>query len=122
MQRRVFMVGCGAALGFPTTGIADRAVYPVPEGPPGAPFSDVNFKLAVMSALVDNGVINLGKPPQLARHLVGDGFDYEREGYHPVPEVRDYLARYPLSPDMLGSLDTLNLDGGSSIYHHIWHF
>lgn len=116
------MAGCGAAISFPCTAIANRPFYPAPEGAPGDPFSDVNFKLAVMSALADDGIISLGSPPQLAQHLLGDRFDYEREGYHPIPAVQDYLARYPLTPDMLGLLGTLNLDGGNALYHHIWPF
>jgi len=104
------------------TGIASQPTYPAPEGAPGAPFVDINFKLAILSALYEQGIVHLGQPPQLAEHVLGRTFDVGREGYQLVPEVLDYLARYPLNQDMLGSLETLDLDGGSSIYHHIWHF
>ncbi|WP_375143262.1 hypothetical protein [Pelagibacterium sp. H642] len=34
----------------------------------------------------------------------------------------DYLAHYPLDLEKLAALESLNLDGGGMIYHHIWHF
>lgn len=101
---------------------ASQPSYPAPSGPAGSPFSDINFKLAVLSALIENGIIDLGAPPQLAAHVLGREFDVGREGYRPIPEVLDYLARYPLTPEMLSAVETFDLDGGGPIYHHIWHF
>lgn len=101
---------------------ASELDYPAPQGPAGAPFADVNFKLAVLSALDEQGTIVLGDPPKLTEHLLGRRFDIDAEGYEPVPEVLDYLARYPLDSETLAALEVLNLDGGSMIYHHIWHF
>lgn len=122
MQRREFMVAGGLFIASRATAIANQSTYPTPRGLSGAPFADVNLKLAVLSALDEQGVIDLGQPPQLADHVLGRKFDVGSEGYKPVPEVLDYLARYPLDPQKLAALETLNLDGGSSIYHHIWHF
>lgn len=69
------------------------------------------------------GIIDLGTPRQLAEHVLGPGeFDVGREGYHPIPAARDYLVRYPLTPDMLGEIDTVILDGGNAIYAYIWLF
>ncbi|TKT75804.1 hypothetical protein XW59_018355 [Aquamicrobium sp. LC103] len=102
--------------------MANQLHYPAPQGPAGAPFADVNLKLAVLSALDEQGTIALGEPPKLAEHLLGRSFDVATEGYRLVPEVLDYLARYPLDSQKLATLETLNLDGGSTIYHHIWHF
>jgi hypothetical protein len=122
LRRREFLVGGALAVAATAMGKASQPPYPEPAGPPGAPFADVNFKLAVLSALADDGVIDLGAPPQLAEHVLQRPFDIDREGYAPVPAVRDYLARYPLTPKMLGAIENFNLDGGSGIYHHIWHF
>ncbi len=102
--------------------MASQLEYPAPQGPAGAPFADVNFKLAVLSALDEQGTITLGQPPTLAEHLLGRRFDVGTEGFRPVPEVLDYLARYPLDLEKLAALESLNLDGGSMIYHQIWHF
>ena len=122
MIRREFLVASGLLIAGSATGAPGQEAYPAPEGAPGAPFGDPNLKLAVLSALNEQGLIRLGRPPQLTEHVLSRMFDIEREGYRPVPEVLDYLARYPLDRQTLAALRTLEIDGGSSIYHHIWHF
>lgn len=121
MRRRQFLIG-GALTTLGTPAAADIPPYPAPSGPPGAPFSDVNFKLMVLSALSSQGVIDLGRPPALANHILGRPLDMSSEAYDVVPAVLDYLARYPLTADHLAKVETLTLDGGSGIYHHIFHF
>lgn len=131
MKRRAFMIGGmivggmiggGAIMTFPRDVFANQPDFPAPSGAPNAPFDDLNFKLAILAALEEQGLISFGTPPQLAEHVLGRKFDMSNEGYKPVPAVLDYLARYPLTPQMLDELQILNLDGGSMIYHHIWHF
>ena len=88
----------------------------------GAPFSDINLKIAVLGSLVSREMICLGTPSQLAERVLGRSVDLEREGCALIPEIREYLAAYPLTNVQLGSVETLHLDGGSSIYPYIWYF
>jgi hypothetical protein len=97
-------------------------VYADPQGEPGAPFKDVNFKLAVLSELISKGDLDLSDPQDLYDHVLGRRFDLEAEGYQPVSAARDYLARYPLTPDLLDKVKTLELDGGADIYPYIEYF
>lgn len=102
--------------------MATASRYPVPEDMPGAPVGDPNLKLAILSSLVDKQLIDLGTPQQLAEYLLGRPVDLENEGYKPIPAVRAFLDRYPLSTDLLNQIDELVLDGGSSIYRYVWFF
>jgi hypothetical protein len=96
--------------------------YPAANGAPGAPFADANFKLVVLSSLLDAKVIDLGTPRQLASHVLGRPVDLEDEGYDLIPAAQDYLARYPLTEDLLAQVESLVFDGGSSIYRYIQYF
>lgn len=97
-------------------------VLPAPAGEPGAPFKDVNLKLAVLSELIEKGHIDIGEPQDLYDHVLSRHFDLEAEGYQPVPEARNYLARYPLSEELLAKVTSLVTDGGSEIYTYIEYF
>jgi hypothetical protein len=107
-----------------------KAVYPakqavafaLPDGEPGAPFKDVNFKLAVLSELITKGDLDLGDPQDLYDHVLGRRFDLEAEGYQSVAEARDYLARYPLTQELLDKVKSLEFDGGADIYPYIQYF
>src|SRR5204862_8064680 len=44
--------------------------YPAPDGAPGAPFADPNFKLAVLSALHEQDDIDLARPKDLAEFVL----------------------------------------------------
>lgn len=79
--------------------------YPPPEDVAGKPFIDPNFKLSVLGALVDLGVIDLGDPRSLAKHVLRRDVDLEEEGYDLIQPVYEYLTRYPLSPEHLGALE-----------------
>lgn len=70
-------------------------VYPEPSGAPGAPFKDVNFKLAVLSQLIDTADIDIGDPQDLYDHVLQRPFDLEAEGYEPVPEARAFWRAIP---------------------------
>ncbi|MFN7093159.1 MAG: DUF6892 domain-containing protein [Allorhizobium sp.] len=96
--------------------------YPAASGTAGAPFSDVNLKLAVMSALLDAKLLDLGTPEQLAIHVLGRPVDLEEEGYDLIPEALDYLARYPLTDELLTSVEQMEFDGGATIYPFAWYF
>lgn len=96
--------------------------YPAPEGAPGAPFADANLKLVVLSALLWDKAIDLGTPEELASHALGRAFDLYEEGDDPVPEAMEYLARYPLTEDLLGEVRALTFDGGEEIYRYVWYF
>jgi len=122
LKRRDLLATGGilATLAWSRTATASR--FPVPEDVPGAPFDDPNLKLAILSSLIDKRRIDLGSPKQLAEHVLGRSVDLEKEGYKPIPAVRAYLDRYPLSPDLLNQIDELILDGGNSIYRYVWFF
>lgn len=96
--------------------------FPAPSGDAGAPFKDVNFKLAVLSELIDNGTIDIGDPQDLYDHVLGRRFDLEREGYDEVPEARDWLSRFPMTPDLLAKVTFLEFDGSATIYRYINYF
>nr|WP_250811520.1 hypothetical protein [Neorhizobium tomejilense] len=96
--------------------------YPIASGDPGAPFSDVNLKLAVLSALLRAKAIDLGSPEELASHVLGRPVDLEKEGYERIPEALDYLSRYPLTDELLASVEWIEFDGGAVIYPYVWYF
>ncbi|WP_245314321.1 hypothetical protein [Rhizobium sp. R634] len=96
--------------------------YPAAAGIPGAPFADPNLKLVVLSSLLDAKQIDLGTPAQLATHLLGRAVDLEHEGYEIMPEAQDYLARYPLTDELLATVEEIAFDGGGSVYRYVWYF
>ncbi|GLR84734.1 DUF6892 domain-containing protein [Bradyrhizobium iriomotense] len=98
-------------------------VYPAPTEPPGHPFSDPNFKLAVLSDLLDRDIIHLGTKRELASFVLGRPFDIDAEGYEFIRPVYDYLVRYPLTADQMDAVERIDCaDGGLSIYSYIWPF
>jgi hypothetical protein len=96
--------------------------YPAAANPPGHPFVDPNFKLVVMSDLIDRNIITLGTTAELASFVLKRPFDREQEGYSLNRPVYDYLLRYPLGQDHLDKVETIDFGGGLSIYPHIWPF
>ncbi|MEQ1653492.1 MAG: hypothetical protein ABL897_13460 [Hyphomicrobium sp.] len=96
--------------------------YPAPLGSPGAPFKDVNLKLAILSELIDNGHIDIGEPQDLYDHVLGRPFNLEEEGYTHIDEAHDYLARYPLSQELLDTVTSIEFDGSSTSYRYINYF
>ena len=96
--------------------------YPAPAGRPGDPFDDANFKLVVLSSLNGIRAIDLGQPQDLAEFVLRRPVDLEQEGYEPIREAYDYLARYPLGDAELAKVEALNFDGGNPIYRHFYYF
>jgi len=96
--------------------------YPATSGAPGAPFSDQNLKLAVLSSLLDAKLIDLGTPEQLATHILGRPVDLEEDGYELIAEALDYLVRYPLTDELLAAVEKIEFDGGATIYSFAWYF
>lgn len=107
-----------------------EAEYPEPTEPPypaaagmvGAPFTDPNLKLVVLSSLLDGKQVDLGTPDQLATHVLGRAVDLEDEGYEIIPEALDYLVRYALADELLGSVEEIEFDGGGTVYEYAWYF
>lgn len=97
-------------------------LYPAPAGQPGEPFDDPNFKLAVLSALMEAGAIELGSPQELAGFVLRRPVELAKEGHQPIPEAYDYLVRYPLSAADLAKVETLIFDAGNEIYRYCHYF
>ena len=97
-------------------------VYPPPAGAPGAPFADPNFKLVVLSSLLEADALDLAEPKDLAEFVLKRPVDLEREGYARIAEAYDYLVRYPLTDADLAQVETITFDGGSEIYPYCFRF
>lgn len=87
-----------------------------------APFTDANFKLAVLDALMAAGQLDLGSYPEFLQFIEGPQYDYEKNGYQASAAAYAYLTRYPLTVRQLGSVARLILDGGLNIYPYIYPF
>ncbi|MEM6305997.1 MAG: hypothetical protein AAF744_14865, partial [Pseudomonadota bacterium] len=87
-----------------------------------APFTDPNFKLAVISELIETRVLDLGDFVEFLRFIEGPEYDYEADGYAPSADAYDYLGRYPLTPDQLAQVTFLEFDGGLAIYEYVFPF
>lgn len=96
--------------------------YPAPAGAPGAPFGDPNFKLAVMSSLLESGVLDLAEPGDLAAFVLKRAVDLEEDGYDLISEAYDYLVRYPLTETDLAKVEAITFDGGNEIYPYCYYF
>lgn len=94
---------------------APAGKYPAPNALRGAPFADPNFKLIVLDALREAGVIDLGSPRQLTEHVLGRRTDAWKEGRG---LVRDYLLRFPLTDEHLAAVETLIFEGSIAIYQY----
>lgn len=90
--------------------------------PTGARFADVNFKLIVLSSLVEGKALDLGTPEDLASHVLQRDVDLEDEGYDLMPEVLEYLACYPLTKEMLAQVGSIGFGGGNKLYRFAWYF
>jgi hypothetical protein len=97
-------------------------VYPAPAGERGAPFVDPNFKLAVLSALLETDQLDLSSYDDLASFVLKRPVDLEKEGYELIPAAYDYLTRYPLTDDDLALVETITFDGGNDIYPYCYRF
>jgi hypothetical protein len=96
--------------------------YPPPDKTAGAPFADPNFKLVIIDELIAKGVIDLGEPEALAKHILGPEYKEERDGYKLLKPVCDYLVRYPLASRHLAAVEELTFDGGNDIYTYVFPF
>lgn len=96
--------------------------FPAAVEPRGAPFKDLNFKLVVMSHLVDRHIIDRGRSSELAEFVLKRPFDVGNEGYELVRPVYDYLVRFPPTKQHLDAVETIVVDGGNWIYRYIWPF
>ena len=85
-----------------------------------APFTDPNFKLAVMAELIDTRRLDLGDHVAFLRVVEGPGYDPRENGLFPSQKAYDYLGRYPLAKRHLDALRVLEFDRGLSIYPYVW--
>jgi hypothetical protein len=99
-----------------------QMAYPAAAGAPGAPFGDPNFKLAVMSSLLESGALDLAAPEDLAAFVMKRAVDLEEDGYDMIREAYDYLVRYPLTDADLAKVETITFDGGNEIYPYCYYF
>lgn len=97
-------------------------LYPPAEGAPGAPFADPNFKLAVLSSLLEHDSLDLSSYEDLASFVLKRPVDLEKEGYEFMPAAYEYLARHPLTDADLALVETLTFDGGNEIYPYCYRF
>ncbi len=85
----------------------------------GVAIDDGNFKLAILGDLVEEGLIDLGEPQELADHVYGRVVELDTIGYEFSTEIYDFLVRYPIEANKLRSLESLYVDATSRIYTYI---
>jgi hypothetical protein len=90
--------------------------------PAGAPFTDLNFKLVVLDALLEARLIDLGNASQFLSRVLGRPYDPRGDSQwpHKCQAAYDYLVRILLTPDQLSAVTALCFDGGNAIYDYIW--
>lgn len=90
--------------------------------PAGAPFADPNFKLVVLDALLEAGLVDLGSSSQFLSRMLGRPYDPRRDSQwrDKCQSAYDYLIRIPLTSDHLAAVTELCFDGGNAIYDYIW--
>ncbi|MBV6658523.1 MAG: hypothetical protein KI785_12220 [Devosiaceae bacterium] len=85
-------------------------------------FSDVNFKLAVISSLITSGTIDLGTPSAFLARVDKPDYDIEEDGYELSEAAYAYFRTMPLSAEQLGAVRSLSFDGGLPIYEYVFPF
>lgn len=87
-----------------------------------APFTDVNFKLTVLSRLIETGALRFGDFVEFLGFVEGPTYNYEEHGYEASAKALDYLTRYPIPAAALTNLEELWFDGGIEIYPYVFPF
>lgn len=77
-------------------------------------FKSLNFKLAVLEQLLEEGYLSDEWQALKEQYYDDDNFDYE-----PIPQLLDFCAEVVLTEDMLEDVRLLVFDGGLNIYHDI---
>lgn len=85
-------------------------------------FQDTNFKLTVINALMEAGVLDFGFYPDFLKQIEGPDYDYENDGYQLSPKAYRYFADYPLTAEQLAKVEYLSFDGGLAIYPFMFPF
>ena len=85
-------------------------------------FRDTNFKLTVVAALMDAGVLDFGVYTDFLKQIEGPQYDYENDGYNLSAKSYQYFADYTLTADQLAKVQRLTFDGGLEIYPFIFPF
>jgi hypothetical protein len=103
--------------------VAPEGRYRIAAGTPGSPFADPNVKMYVVGALMEKHLIDLGESQELAMHVRGRFVDFDKVGYKLLKDVRDFIAKYPLTTDELSSVERLYFDRTVDIIGFVWpHF
>ena len=78
------------------------------------PFSDVNFKLAVVQELM----YNQGLLPRfdLREHAAEQGFTYDDGSVEAVPEALAYFEALEVPAELAEKITEIEMDGGNEIY------
>jgi len=98
------------------------AISPQAKADDPVTFQDTNFKLTVIDALMELGVLNFGDFTEFLKQVEGPDYDYEQDGYDLSEKAYRYFADYPLTPDQLAKVEILVFDGGLEIYPFIFPF
>jgi hypothetical protein len=87
-------------------------------------FQDFNFKLAVVQVLMYEKY--LLKPEfdvhQFVERYTAREIDVDAEGYHIIPEVKEYFERLEIDQKYAGEITEIYQDGGNDVYMHICPF
>lgn len=93
-------------------------------GHPAIPFTDFNFKLAVIDVLMyeKNRIEPKFDLYDFIRYYKKRRIDIEEEGYHIIPEAKIYFEQLEIEQSLADGIEVLELDSGSEIYHHLYPF
>lgn len=81
------------------------------------PFTDTNFKLAVVQELM----YNQGLLPRfdLRAHAAAQGFTYDAGSFEAVPEALAYFEALEVPAELAEKITEIEMDGGNEIYLQI---
>lgn len=87
-----------------------------------SPMVSQNFKLTVISALMDAKVLDFGTFTEFLKQVEGPQYDYENDGYDRSEKAYRFFAELPLTKQQLGKVEELYFDGGIEIYPFVYPF
>ncbi|MEM7058768.1 MAG: hypothetical protein AAF557_14350 [Pseudomonadota bacterium] len=85
-------------------------------------FQDPNFKLTVISALMENGELTFDAYPEFLKQIEGSQYDYEKDGYRLSTPAYQHFVDLKISADQLATIQALVFDGGLEIYPYVYPF
>lgn len=83
---------------------------------------DKNLRYHLFGELLDNKALSLGinKHLEVIKHIMGEKYDYEKQGWEALPDVEQFIASYNLSDAELNALEDFTLDGGNTGPMIVW--